>query len=102
MQNTPPSGRSNLQEVITLNKNARAIIEGFSTALPILDRFWQQIDASLSDVPALADEITWLRLSRANLAAAGRATLAAYRDAERDPLSYLRDELWAQGLGGWS
>jgi hypothetical protein len=64
-----------------------------------------QIDHSLSDVSVLTSEITRLqselqvgRLGRANLAAAGRATLAADRDGELDPLSYLRDELTAQGF----
>jgi hypothetical protein len=32
-----------------------------------------------------------------NLVAAARATLAAQRDGETDPLYYLRDELHAQG-----
>jgi hypothetical protein len=32
-----------------------------------------------------------------NLIAAARATLAAQRDGESDPLYYLRDELHAQG-----
>lgn len=32
-----------------------------------------------------------------NLVAAARATLAAQRDGEPDPLYYLRDELHAQG-----
>jgi hypothetical protein len=66
---------------------------------------WEQIDRSLSDVPVLVSENTRLRsqlraarLERANLAAAGRATLAADRDGEADPLSYLRDELAAQGF----
>jgi hypothetical protein len=67
---------------------------------------WQQISHSLSDVPILTAEITRLdselrivRLDRANLAAAGRATLSAYRTDEPDPVSYLRDELDAQGFG---
>jgi hypothetical protein len=66
---------------------------------------WEQIDRSLSDVPVLVSENTRLRshlraarLERANLAAAGRATLTAWRDCEPDPLSYLRDELTAQGF----
>ena len=53
---------------------------------------------------ALRGEIRRLRtrLTRAlndlhNLIAAARATLAAQRDGEPDPLYYLRDELRAQG-----
>jgi hypothetical protein len=38
-----------------------------------------------------------VRLDRANLAAAAFATIAAHQDGEPDPLSYLRDELGAQG-----
>jgi hypothetical protein len=68
--------------------------------------FWRQIDGALADALALAGEIDRLRtelvqirLDRANLAAAGRATIAAYLDGESCPLSYVRDELHAQGFG---
>ena len=61
--------------------------------------------SSLSDVPILTTEINRLngqlravRLERANLAAAGRAALAASRDGDPDPLSFLRAELAAQGF----
>jgi hypothetical protein len=73
-----------------------------------LGQLWWHIDRCLSDVPVLISEIIGLRreisvrgLERANLAAAARATLAALaagRDAEPDPLWYLRDELASQGL----
>jgi hypothetical protein len=60
---------------------------------------------ALADTLALADELAslrielaQLRLNRANLAAVGRATIAAYLDGESCPLSYLRDELHAQGF----
>jgi hypothetical protein len=60
--------------------------------------------SALSDIPVLCEEISHLRLllgiarlTRANLAAAARATLAAAADQEKDPLYYLRDELAAQG-----
>jgi hypothetical protein len=73
--------------------------------MPTLADLWQQIEHSLSDVPVLVSEITRLhrdlrtaRLKLANLAAAGRATLAAVRYGEPDPLAYLRDELTAQGF----
>jgi hypothetical protein len=80
--------------------------------MPALGQLWQPIEGSLSDVPVLISEIIRLRreiragrLDRANLIAAARATLAALtttaaagRDAEPDPLWYLRDELASQGL----
>ncbi len=96
----PPLARPDLQEARNRNHRARHVVTGFSRATP-----WQQIERSLSDVPALISEITHLssdvraiRLDWANLAAAGRAALAASLDGEPDPLSYLRDELAAQGL----
>jgi hypothetical protein len=100
-----PSDRINLQGVTDRNETARSIITGFSTALPTLTHFWQQIDAALADTPTLTTELSRLnadlatiRRHRANLAAAARATLAAHHDGEPDPLSYLRDELDAQRL----
>jgi hypothetical protein len=51
--------------------------------------------ALAADVARLADELRTTRLDRANLAAAMRATLAAQRDGETDPLWYLRDALRA-------
>jgi hypothetical protein len=39
-----------------------------------------------------------VRLDRANLAAAGRATLAAAQDRDPDPFSFLRAELATQGF----
>ena len=103
----PPETAINLQGVTDRNETARSIITGFSNALPTLTHFWRQIDAALADTPALTAELTRLhadlttvRLDRANLAAAARATLAAHHDGEPDPLSYLRDELEAQRLTG--
>jgi len=65
-----------------------------------------QVDDALADIPRLAAEISLInaritvsRLDRANLAAAGRATITAYLNDEPDPLAYLRDELHAQGFG---
>ena len=61
---------------------------------------WRLIDTALADLPAvLADlgraraELEAVRLDRANLLAAIRATLAADAEGEPDPLGYLRDEL---------
>ena len=57
-----------------------------------------------ADIPVLIAEIhrgrSLLSLTRAeyaDLLAAARATLAAHRDGEHDPLYYLRDELAAHG-----
>lgn len=106
MQNTPRTSPVNPLEAPTRADIARNIIAGFSLAFPALATFWHQVDEALADIPALAAEISRLharitacRLDRANLAAAGRVTLAAYLRGERDPLGYLRDELEAQGFG---
>ena len=95
----------NLLEADTRARNARYIINGFSILFPTLATFWHQIDGALADTPGLMVEIAHLRtqltdarLDRANLAAAGRATITAYRNGEHDPLAYLRDELAAQGF----
>ena len=101
----PPTERPDLLEAISRNTHARHIVTGFSRATPTLADLWQHIDHSLSDVPTLTAEINLLngqlravRLDRANLAAAGRATLAASRDGDSAPLSFLRAELAAQGF----
>ena len=110
MPETSHTRTINIQEVNARAQSAQHVITGFSRAIPNLADLWQQVTRSLSDIPILAAEITRLgseltiiRLDRANLAAAGRATLAAYRAGEPDPLSYLRDELDAQGFtaGQW-
>jgi hypothetical protein len=100
-----PAHANDLQEITTRNLIARHVIDRFSLAFPTLAAFWRQIDDALADILALADEIASLladtaefRLDRANLAAAGRATIAAYLSGESDPLSYLRDELQVQGF----
>jgi hypothetical protein len=101
----PLAERPDLQEAISRNDHARRIVTGFSRATPALADLWQHIDHSLSDVPVLIAVITRMdgqlravRLDRANLAAAGRATLAASGDGDPDPLSFLRAELAAQGF----
>jgi hypothetical protein len=103
---TPDTSPISFLEVTTRAEHARNIITGFSLATPTLADLWRQVDAALSDIPALTMEIsrlrrrlTAIRIERANLAAAGRITIAAYLNAEPDPLSYLRDELDAQGFG---
>jgi hypothetical protein len=105
MPETSPTSAINLQEVHARAESAQHVIIGFSRAIPNLADLWQQVTHALSDIPILTAEITRLgselttvRLDRANLAAAGRATLAAYRLGEPDPLAFLRDELDAQGF----
>jgi hypothetical protein len=95
----------NLREVNARADSAVHVVTGFSRAIPNLADLWQQISHSLSDIPILIGEVTRLgsqltivRLDRANLAAAGQASLTAYRLGEPDPLWYLRDELAAQGF----
>jgi len=83
---------------------ARDIIAGFAAVTPTLAGVWRLVDAALADLPAvLADlgraraELEAVRLDRANLLAAIRATLAADAEGESDPLGYLRDELDSAG-----
>ena len=96
--------RADLKEIATRNSAARRIIAGFSTVIPTLPDLWQLIDSALADVRtliaeliALRAELAEIRRDRANLVAAARATIGAHHDGERDPLSYLRDELDARG-----
>ena len=107
MPDTSRTSPLNLLEVSTRAEHARHIITGFSLAAPILADLWRQVGDALSDIPALTAEISrlraWLsacRLDRANLAAAGRVSIAAHHNGEPDPLADLRDELRAQGFGG--
>ena len=92
-------------EITTRNDIARDIIAGFAAATPTLAGVWRLVDTALADLPAiLADhgrvlaELEAVRLDRANLLAAIRATLAAWADGEDDPLWYLRDELEAREM----
>lgn len=105
MTNAPPVSTVFVQEANDRSRSARHLIAGLSRALPVLADAWQKLDRALFDVPVLTTEITRLRfelvvvrLERANLAAAGRATLRADRSGEPSPLTYLRDELSAQGF----
>ncbi len=106
MPETNHTSAINLWEVNARADSAQHVIIGFSRAIPNLADLWQQVTHSLSDIPILIDEISRLqgqlvivRLRRADLAAAGLATLTAYDDGEPEPLSYLRDELDHQGFG---
>jgi hypothetical protein len=94
--------RTDLPEALTRNRTARQLTQGLAGQLPA--GIWRSLTTAFADTPALAAEITELRtelasvrLDRANLAAAALATIAAHHDGEPDPLSYLRDELRAQG-----
>jgi hypothetical protein len=87
-------------EITMRNDIARDVIAGFAAVTPTLTGVFRLIDAALADLPAvLADlgraraELEAVRLDRANLLAAIRATLAADAESECDPLGYLRDEL---------
>lgn len=109
MQHMPSADPIPLQEVSIRAEHAQHIVTGFARANPALGEIWQQIDNSIADIAILITEIARLRdvvtrarLARANLAAAGKATITAWRNSESDPLSYLRDELTAQGFLGRS
>jgi hypothetical protein len=82
------------------NDIARDIVAGFAAVTPTLAGAWRLIDTALADLPAALAalgrnraELEAVRLDRANLLAAIRATLAADADGDSDPLGYLRDEL---------
>jgi len=89
-----------LHVIYVRNDNARQVIAGFASAMPVASEMWEQVDRALADVAAmgaaigrLTAELADTRMDRANLLAAMRATLAAHADGETDPLYYLRDEL---------
>jgi hypothetical protein len=102
---TPRTSPLDLLEVLTRAEHARHIATGFPLTTPALADLRCRVGDALSDIPALAAEVSRLRegliacrLNRANLAAVGRLTVAAYENGEPDPLAYLRDELRAQGF----
>ena len=91
-------------EITIRNDIARDIIAGFAAVTPTLAGVFRLIDTALADLPAvLAElgrtraELEAVRLDRANLLAAIRATLAADAEGEPDPLGYLRGELGSTG-----
>jgi hypothetical protein len=103
---TPSTSPINLVEVTNRAEDARHTVASFAFSMPTLASLWRQTEDALSDIPVLAtqitrlhDELTVVRIDRANLAAAARASIAAYHSDEPDPLSYLLDELLAQGFG---
>jgi hypothetical protein len=86
--------------VTSRNDIARDLIAAFAVIKPNLAGVWRYVDRALTDIPALLAELSRVRaeleavrLDRANLLAAIRATLAADAEGEDDPLSYLRAEL---------
>ena len=92
--------RDSSTEITTRNDISRDIIAGFAAVTLTLAGVFRLIDVALADLSAvLADlgraqaELEAVRLDRANLLAAIRATLAADAEGEPDPLGYLRDEL---------
>jgi hypothetical protein len=96
--------RSHPAGISTRNDIARDIIAGFAAVSPSLAGAWRLIDTALADLPAVLAalgraqaELEAVRLDRANLLAAIRATLAADAEGEPDPLGYLRDELDSAG-----
>lgn len=100
MPDSKPYTRIDVHEIMTRNAAARRIVAGFSAATPALAEMWQCVQNALADTGTLSAEVARLlaevaaiRLDRANLLAAMRAALAAERDGEADPLSYVRDEL---------
>lgn len=83
-----------------VRRRYRAIL---TTRIRSREDFHALVLASVLDVPFLVSEVETLweqlvqvRRERADLLAAGRATLAAGRDGEPDPLYYLRDEISIQ------
>jgi hypothetical protein len=87
-------------EITTRNDVCRDIIAGFAAVTPSLAGVWRLVDTALADLPAVVAELgraraelEAVRLDRANLLAAIRATLAADAEGERNPLGYLCDEL---------
>jgi hypothetical protein len=95
-----PNANIDLAEIQSRNDAARRILAGFANDMPALYEIWRYLVAALDDTVALSAEVTRLtaevqttRLDHANLLAAVRATIAAERDGEADPLWYVRDEL---------
>ena len=84
---------SDHSDITTRNYVARDIIAGFAAVTPTLAGVWRLIDAALADLGRARAELEAVRLDRANLLAAIRATLAAGAEGEPDALGYLRDEL---------
>jgi hypothetical protein len=81
---------ADLQEAVSQHSHAASAMRKLATALDTIPRLCAEIGRLRA---RLASVLTDLH----NLVAAGRATLSAHSDGERDALYYLRDELQAQG-----
>jgi hypothetical protein len=101
---TRPQARPHLPR---LGIDRGAISERYAAVLSTSDHrdFVKALVRSVTDVPALLATVDrlWLALvaarrRHANLVAACRAAIAAQRDGEHDPLSYVVDELQDQSL----
>ena len=101
---TRPQSRPHLPR---LGIDRRAIGDRYAAVLSTSDHheFIKALVQSVTDVPALLSTVDrlWLALvasrrRHANLVAACRAAIAADRDGESDPLSYVLDELQDQSL----
>jgi predicted DNA-binding ribbon-helix-helix protein len=102
--NAPEPGIS-LHVIYARNDHARRIIAGCISTMPAATEMWEQVDRALADLPAtgaviarLTAELADIRMDRANLLAAIRATIAAHAEGEADTLYYLRDELNARQM----
>jgi hypothetical protein len=91
-------------DITNRNDIARDLIAGFAAVTPNLAGVWRYVDRALADIPATLAELTRaraeleaVRLDRANLLAAIRATLGAHDEGDDDPLGYLRAELGSPG-----
>jgi ABC-type transporter Mla subunit MlaD len=107
MPNIVPLTNTDLHELNARNDNARHIIDGCASAMPTLADMWQYLQEALNDAHTLTAEITrlsgeleYIRLDRANLLTAIRATLAAHASGEPDPIRYIRDESGGRSRGG--
>jgi hypothetical protein len=103
MSDRPRTTAEQLQEAISRHHRiASYLAEVLDTRHP--DDIWPYLEAVLADITAMAavirrqgTDLAQARLDRANLAAAALAVITAAKDGEPDALSYLRDELRAQG-----
>lgn len=104
MTKSPGRTRISLLDVRVRAATARNALAGISSEAPAVAGLCGQVSDALADIDPMVIEIRCLRqdvarthMARANLTAAGRAVISAYRAGEPYPLFYLLDELAAQG-----